>query len=350
MLLVLFFAALPSALAASPMAPWTPAELEAARGDWTVYPPTACRLQSLLGDRFADYQSRGGYYPVDDSDGGLSIEGRTCPQPGCDAALTWIHPDGGIVVALLTGEQADLFTNRAALSQRLPATVEAWVASSGAAKRVWKAKEAAEPVACTGPQIEARTVRWREARAHRACDAELSVFGGPAVVTAERSVFHDRPDAPRKGFVVRGDLVFTAPSALPGWSCAAYPRPAGTRTTGWLREGDLQAVSHLWEDRGQVPPRSTAPSWVGAPAQLGPMSVKPTAGGLTVSVEQLIAGHICGVEAELKPARPGLWVGEGEGCAATLAAFNNGAFLWAHSDCGGARANCSGAFSLEKAP
>jgi hypothetical protein len=83
---------------------------------------------------------------------------------------------------------------------------------------------------------------------------------------------------------------------------------------------------------------------------MGPMSVKPSAGGLTVSVEQFIAGHFCGVEAELKPARPGLWVGEGEGCTASLAAFNNGAFLWAHSDCGGARANCSGAFSLDKAP
>lgn len=330
-------------------------ELQRAAFSWDVYPPTACRLRRLLGPAFATYAERGGVYPDEDGEGGFFSHERACPQPGCASASTWIHPDGRIVVALREGAQLDLYTNDASLGARLPSpmqrVVDGAAEDGGPATPRWVvAATLPDPPECSTPELAARTARWRAVEAGTGCDPELSTFEDAWAVTAAKANFFEQPGgAPRKAYVIAGDLVMLSGAADGGHLCARYTPLAGRATVGWMRREDLVEIPHGWDERdaARLPEVPAPPTWLGARAErFGELSIRGVGGGVEVDVERLIAGHVCSVQGPLSAAGARRYRTEGgDGCAATVALFNNGVFLWASTECGGARANCTGGYS-----
>lgn len=340
---------------AGPASVYDAAELEGSSCDWARYPPTACRLRALLGEAFADYETRGGCYPQEhEGGGGFLAHGRACPQPGCASATTWIHPDGRMLVAMRAGERVDLYANDPGLMAEVPPAIQGYLDAAGEdggpVTVAWAPLPAREdPASCRSDAEASRAERWRAARAGTGCDAEFSDFEQPLAVTAERAHFVETPDgAPRRAFVVAGDLVLADHRGDGPFVCAQYRAIAGPRTTGWMRRADTVPLDLAWEARERTPLPSMAapPTWLtGAPEAFGDLRIHRTDSGVYVTLERFVAGHVCAFEGALTPGAPRRYTGgDPEGCSATAALFHNGVILWASSDCGGARASCSGAF------
>jgi hypothetical protein len=330
--------------------------------DLTRYPPTACRLQHLLGDAFEQLEASGGFYPSENeaSDGGFSYFGMACPQPECDSAMVWVHPDGGMVVALHRETSLELVTNRPALRDRLPAAIERFVADVPASSRAVSDQVLPDPPQCRTPDIDVRRQRFVRAKQKLSCDRDYSDFWTPAAVVpseGERSYFHTEAsaDTRRMDFVVAGDLVVLGwkHAEDPHFACAEYISLDGKRTTGWLQAADVVELTFTLH-----PPSRTElerlvldqpASWLiaGTQRQLGELVLEREAGErVRVDVERTMNGHLCGIRGTLRLAAPRVLEDVDTGCGTVGLVFNNAVALWEDDDygCSGARASCSGAY------
>lgn len=328
--------------------------LKAQAGSLTEYPPTACRLRALLGPAFSDLVDRGGYYGEEvGPDGSVLVPGAICPQPYCDRGAAWIHPDGGIVVAIRASEALSLYTNRAALADKLPAAMTAFVEEERARepfKVTWKTKASPEPAACAN--LDAETARFLAARDGTGCDAQFSQFYEPAIVApqGQRANFRDTPTSePRKTAVVAGDVVLLTQAKPGSYACAQYRALSGAVTVGWLAEADLRRapVDDDTRDAAAKLRPVDAPGWLGASERrFGDARVRSAGNGLHVELDREMSGHLCSVSDDLTRVSPGLYkTNHGEDdCNAVVATFANGVLLWSSRACEGMRAHCSDAY------
>ncbi|NVB41663.1 hypothetical protein G6O69_27745 [Pseudenhygromyxa sp. WMMC2535] len=348
------------------------AELAEHISDVYLYPPTACRLEQLLGeDGFAALEQKGGLYPNDLDEGseGLSYVGRACPQPYCESALTWVHPEGGLLVVFVDAASSiTIITNDPSLRRDPPLSVQRFLEASIEERGfehvdapLFSSPEHArvDPSSCRGPEIEARRQRYLATRAMRACDPEFSSFWQPAAVSpgggaALHFYAEAELDTPRDETLSPGALVVTGwPHADdPSFVCAEYVDLAGARVVGWLRAADLVELPHV----GGAPQRAqldafvtgSTPAWLqpGAPAiDLGPLSVVRRGGDrVDVGLEREIAGHTCSMSGGLELVGPRVLAELDTGCGAAGVVFDNAIYLWEDGSCSGARATCTGAY------
>lgn len=339
---------------AAPTGTFSAEVLKAQAASLTEYPPTACRLRALLGPAFSDLVDRGGYYGEEvGADGSVLVPGAVCPQPYCDRGASWIHPDGGMVVAIRNDATLSLYTNRPALADKLPATMSAFVEEERTREPLqvtWKAKASPEPAACAN--LDAETARFLAARDGTGCDAQFSQFSEPAIVApkGERANFRDTPTSePRKTAVVAGDLVLLAATKPGSYACAQYRALSGAVTAGWLAESDLRRAPVTEETRDAAAKLNpvAAPSWLGASDRtFGDAKLRSAGAGLHVELDRVMAGHMCSVSDDLERVSPGLYkTSHGEDdCNAVVATFANGVLLWSSRACEGMRASCSDAY------
>jgi hypothetical protein len=339
---------------AAPTGTFSAEVLKAQAGSLTVYPPTACRLRALLGPAFSDLVDRsGGYGEEVRPDGGVLAAGAVCPQTYCDHGASWIHPDGGMVVAIRNDETLSLYTNRPALADKLPASMTAFIDEERGRepfKMTWKAKASPEPAACAN--LEAETARFLAARDGTGCDAQFSQFYEPAIVApqGERANFRDTPTSePRKTAVVAGDVVLLTQAKPGAYACAQYRALSGAVTVGWLAEADLRRapIDDDTRDAAAKLHPVAAPGWLGASDRtFGDAKLRSAGAGLHVELDRVMSGHMCSVSDDLERVSPGLYrTNHGEDdCNAVVATFANGVLLWSSRACEGARASCSDAY------
>lgn len=346
--------------------------------DIAVYPPTACKLRSLTGDAFPDLlgyrwsygrqttlSTLGGPRPAFlQADGGVLIE-RMC-RGDCVPSAIWLHPDGGVVVAIGYGgldserpTELTLYADRPALAKALPASMEAFVAEHRSSwgdqtHVVWKAADTTNTAPCSGADIAALTARFRAARDGTGCDATFSDFYQPAVVMSAQASFHAAPTAePGPDFVATGNIVLLTTYRPQGaFVCAKHKAVSGAVTTGWLAEADLQrgnlGNSHA-VDLASLRP-VPAPPWLSPTARaFGGLHVAKHRKGIHVENDEG-----CWATGDFDPTRPGLYqrvdpIGFGEACTAQFATFANGVLLWTTPECDGRPAECDSVF-LASAP
>jgi len=341
---------------AAPTGTFSADALKAQASSLTEYPPTACRLHALLGPAFADLVDRGGNYGEQvAADGSLLVPGAACPQTYCEHSATWVHPDGGILVAIHNDAELRLYANRPALADKLPAAMASFVEeerAQGPMEVVWKTKAAPEPAACSGAAFEAETARYLAARDGTGCDAQFSQFYEPAIVApqGERANFRDTPTSePRKTAVVAGDVVLLTQAKPGSYACAQYRALSGTVTVGWLAEADLRRAPVTDDTRDAAAKLNpvAAPGWLGTSDRtFGDAKLRSAGAGLHVELDRVMSGHMCSVSDDLERVSPGLYrTNHGEDdCNAVVATFANGVLLWSSRACEGARASCSDAY------
>lgn len=330
--------------------------------DLTQYPPTACRLQHLLGDSFEQLKANVGFYPSENevSDSGFSYFGAVCPQPYCDSALVWVHPDGGMVVALRSETSMELVTNRPSLRDRLPAAIERFAAGVPTSARTISDQALADPPQCRTMDIDVRRQRFVRAKQKLSCDPDYSDFWTPAAVVpseGERSYLHAEAsaDTQRTGFVVAGDLVVLGWTHAedPRFACAQFISLDGKRTTGWLQTADVVELTFMLHPPSRPELERLVldepASWLiaGTRNQLGELELEREAGErVRVDVERTMSGHLCGIRGTLRLAAPRVLEDVDTGCGTVGLVFNNAVALWEDDDygCSGARASCSGAY------
>jgi hypothetical protein len=342
------------------------AELGAHISDVFEYPPTACRLRSLLGPEFERLTRHGGYYPgaIEERGEGFAYFAMRCPQPYCDTALVWVHPDGGMVAAMRSDASAQLWTNRPELRRNLPSQVATYLSSAEpralAGEPSWAGaleQPLPDPPECRTAELEARRLRFLAAAGKRACDPEYSHVWKPAAVkpsTGDTSWFHDSSETAvgerREDHVRAGDLVALgwAHADDPRFTCAASISIDGDRTTGWLLTADLVELAHV----GDPPARAAldalatgdTPAWLsvgGKARRFGALELQRVGEDVVVvDLEREIAGHSCGVEGRLRLVGPRVLADIDTGCETVAVLFDNAVAVWERG-CGGARASCT---------
>ncbi|MCA9621917.1 MAG: hypothetical protein KC731_22990 [Myxococcales bacterium] len=353
-------AVVPAEVASPSGDPFTREELDAQIGSPTRHPPLACRLRALLGDRaYALLEERGGYYPVADAgDGGITYRGQICPQPGCDGAVVWVRPDGAMVAAI-ESETIELFTNRDAFASHLPAAVQAFVdevKQHGDKATHWAPRSSAiDPPVCHTEEVRTATTHYLEAQRGTRCDPEHSSFWASGVVVAPGYTplgSPAEPATPSKVQIPQSDLVRlgkTHPDDAP-WICVEHIGLDGDRQVGWLPAASLERLPDQDGDMTDVAERiaaklpATPIAWLtGHPIQLSAATIRRLdATRLTIDLQTEMAGHLCGMEGELRETAARVFVDAGAGCGAVALLLDNGAFLWENGDCSGARATCTG--------
>lgn len=350
------------------------AELKAHAWEAHHYPPTACRLQALLGDAdFTRLEDRIGYSPPlpEASDGGFTASGGVCPQPYCDEGFTWIHPDGSIVVAIHEGEYVDLFTNDPKLKSEPPRAVRQFLAALGhhdpKPQVRWPSpppRQLTDPPSCQTPAIEELRRRFIAVDQRLRCDPVYSSFGYGMTLKDSAGAelpFYDSvsPETTRLGAVLRkGELVETGiDHASEPFVCAALTRRNGKRIVGWLRKSALFDLRHLGDahpDGSDAHAKAidsffrglgATPSWLTkTERQFGDLRIKRSASAVHLDLSVAMAGHHCGFDGPLNFMSPRLLIDPiDDGCDVDVALFDNGVFVW-ENGCAGMRATCDGPY------